>query len=115
MKKNILSTIFFFILMISMLSCAKSPEGIYELTEGDCQQFLELKNLSRLKDLSASKGKYMAVLKSSRGQDNEIVGDFIENTLIAKVGEDPIYFFVNKNRVLLLYGSKRCIFQRVKK
>ncbi len=90
----------------NFMSCTQSPDGKYTLKSGDCQDYVILKNLSY--------GKYMVVLKGTSEIENEIVGDFFENIISAKVSKEPIFFVINDNKVIMLFNEKRCIFEKEK-
>jgi hypothetical protein len=56
----------------------------------------------------------MVVLKGTSEIENEIVGDYFENIISAKVSKEPIFFVINDNKVIMLFNEKRCIFEKEK-
>ncbi|MDY6932716.1 MAG: hypothetical protein SVZ03_00670 [Spirochaetota bacterium] len=96
---------FVFLFALSILTCSKNIGGKYKLLEGDCQEFLIIKDLGG--------GKYTIILLRQDVVEFEIVGDIEGNRISAHIGSSPIHFDFQDNQAFLLYQDRQCRFEKI--
>ncbi len=110
----------FILLMLLFTSCSSSIDGTYKLVKGDCYKYVMLGNLGsgkynvKLTTSSEVKNPLTEDLGDVKGDLYDIKGDYYENIISSTLADKPIHFVLYRQRVILLYNEKRCIYEKIK-